>query len=670
MGAFLILFGLVSGIFVSGSGAIDSSVVAGLFALAMLGYAIKMKKALFFLVGFAVGLLLGFIPIGPFSGQLDAVGLVIASKKNYVIVLSGFKRIYVPIKNHTYQLFDFIYVHGNMEEAKFATYESRFDFSLYLHRSGVATMVENAKVEYRFGFPIRFRELEQRFLSKLSSNSSSFYRSLLFNVNDHEGEVYELASGLGLFHLLSASGILFQLLLRLIKRLLYPFELRFPTHIAIAAFALLFLPIGLAKPGILRVIFIQVGEAILKIRKKEMDRWTLTSLVGILIIAVNPYLAMQSGYLLSFGIVYFLRLSSVVLSRFTKFHKKWITMLFVYAFLFLFLSSQGEIHLFALPFGLILTPFVFVAYILGYFGFFLNPVPGVLNGCTDVVLGLLRLFDKADLSLFLPFGGPILVAIYYPLLIGCLYLCELGDFKKASVIAFTSIFIAGVSLCPFPYLCSSQISFINVGQGDAILLRDHDKVVLLDTGGIRSFDLAQESLIPYLKKQRIYHIDAVIASHHDYDHIGAYENLNAHFDVRSFYDDPTQFPVDIGIMHFENLNDFGFDEENDRSLVFRVFFMNKIWMLTGDASTTVEEAILSRYSDLDCDILKLGHHGSNTSTSGAWLDALTPETAIISVGYNNRYGHPNQEVLDRLNERNIQIRRTDIEGTITYTQFG
>ena len=84
----------------------------------------------------------------------------------------------------------------------------------------------------------------------------------------------------------------------------------------------------------------------------------------------------------------------------------------------------------------------------------------------------------------------------------------------------------------------------------------------------------------------------------------------------------------------------------------------------------MEAKIIEDHPELDCDILKAGHHGSPTSTSAAFLDTVTPEVAIISCGVNNKYGHPNDDVLERLKQRNIQIRRTDIEGTITYTYWG
>ena len=97
--------------------------------------------------------------------------------------------------------------------------------------------------------------------------------------------------------------------------------------------------------------------------------------------------------------------------------------------------------------------------------------------------------------------------------------------------------------------------------------------------------------------------------------------------------------------------------------------MDKVFLFTGDAPVEVEKKILEDNPNLTCDVLKVGHHGSNTSTSEEWLDALKPKEAVISVGYQNKYGHPNKEVVERLEKRNILIRRTDLEGTVTYARW-
>jgi competence protein ComEC len=222
---------------------------------------------------------------------------------------------------------------------------------------------------------------------------------------------------------------------------------------------------------------------------------------------------------------------------------------------------------------------------------------------------------------------------------------------------------------PFYDSVSQEVSFINVGQGDAILIRDGLATVMIDTGGSLSFDLAREVDIPFLRKERIFAIDCLIASHGDYDHIGAASSLIDNYWVKKYIDDASDFPLTVGRMKFENLNVFGGSEENEESLVLTLDFMGKKWLFTGDAPSSIETKILQDNPDLNIDVLKVGHHGSKSSSSEAFLKAISPEVAIISVGKKNSYGHPDEETLKRFQDLGIPVRRTDMEGTISFAQF-
>ncbi|MCF0117788.1 MAG: MBL fold metallo-hydrolase [Bacilli bacterium] len=211
--------------------------------------------------------------------------------------------------------------------------------------------------------------------------------------------------------------------------------------------------------------------------------------------------------------------------------------------------------------------------------------------------------------------------------------------------------------------------FINVGQGDSILIQNKNNIVLIDTGGVNNIDLASETLIPFMRSKQINHIDALITTHNDSDHCGAALSLMENFPVYNYLPNKDQFPYQIGEIYLKNINTYSFTEDNDNSLVFNLDFMNKKWLLMGDASTLVEKRLIENNIDIDCDILKVGHHGSKTSTSEAFIKAASPQEAIISVGAKNYYGHPSESVIDLLAKYNVTIRRTDIEGTISYTKF-
>ena len=210
-----------------------------------------------------------------------------------------------------------------------------------------------------------------------------------------------------------------------------------------------------------------------------------------------------------------------------------------------------------------------------------------------------------------------------------------------------------------------SVNFINVGQGDSILIRDRNTNVLIDTGGLKYKDLATSSLINYFKKKEVYKLDAVIITHNDFDHNGALNSLITYFPVKQVLTSYDEFPYKIGNLLFENFNIYNFSDSNDRSLVLMLNFYGNKFLFMGDASKDVEEVIMKDFN-VDADYIKLGHHGSKTSTGEEFIRAVSPKEAIISCGLNNYYGHPNKEVLDILEKEDIKIRRTDLEGTISY----
>ncbi len=224
---------------------------------------------------------------------------------------------------------------------------------------------------------------------------------------------------------------------------------------------------------------------------------------------------------------------------------------------------------------------------------------------------------------------------------------------------------------PINNLLSESITFINVGQGDSCLIQKGTTSVLIDTGGSIYTDIATQTLIPYFKKNRIYDLDFVITTHGDFDHSGALDSLKENFYVKKVITDHSAFPINVGGINLTNYNLHidELEEENDKSLVIGFNLMHKDFLIMGDAPIGVEKNIIKEFPNLQCDILKLGHHGSKTSSCDEFIKFTTPEMAIISCGKNNKYGHPNQEVLHILKRNNVPYRRTDEEGSIRYSNY-
>ena len=244
-----------------------------------------------------------------------------------------------------------------------------------------------------------------------------------------------------------------------------------------------------------------------------------------------------------------------------------------------------------------------------------------------------------------------------------------------------------------------KVTVIDVGQGDSIFIKlpNNSSNVLIDTGGIvnytneewkiknKGYSIAKDRIIPYLKSNGINKLDTLILTHGDYDHMGEAINLIDSFKVNKVifncgdYNDLEQELIrkldDAGIRYyscikklsvgkykFNFLNTKIYNNENDNSSVIYFNYNNNKFLFMGDASKNREKDILDIYNLGSIDFLKIGHHGSDTSTSNEFIDNIEPKYSLISVGKNNRYGHPKKNVLDVLNKSKIY--RTDQDGSI------
>lgn len=232
---------------------------------------------------------------------------------------------------------------------------------------------------------------------------------------------------------------------------------------------------------------------------------------------------------------------------------------------------------------------------------------------------------------------------------------------------------------------------IDVGQGDSILIRLIGNDILVDTGGVlkyetefekaNEFDIGGDLLLPYFKSKGIDNIDYLFITHGDADHIGGAFELAKNMKIKTIFLNGNINHLEekllkynhkilkkgdilnISNINFHVLNPMYDTNENDSSIVLYFNINGYNILLTGDASKSIEEAMIKEH-DIDVDILKLGHHGSKTSTSETLISKTKPKYGIISVGENNRFKHPNKEVLDILNKYDVEIFRTDIDGSI------
>ena len=350
-----------------------------------------------------------------------------------------------------------------------------------------------------------------------------------------------------------------------------------------------------------------------------------------------------------------------------------ISLLFYYEYNFLSIIY----NIFFIPFiTIVVYPLALLTVLFPFVGLLFDFIISLMEQIVLLFKGINILRICLSLNLFE-------VLIYYLLLFFYLN-------KGRKNLLFLIIYISFIA---FFYLFdnSSYIYFFDVGQGDSafIITPYRKETILIDTGGDQNnLDYhVSNNILTFFKSKNISKISYLVLTHGDYDHMGEAINLVNNFKVEKvifncgpyndleqelikvldkkhikYYSCIKELNIDNNKLYFLQTKEY--DNENDNSNVIYTELNGYKFMFMGDASTTTEKEILNKYNLPDIDVLKVGHHGSKTSSGKDFINEINPKYSIISVGKNNRYGHPNREVLNNLN--NSKIYRTDIDGSIMF----
>ncbi len=238
------------------------------------------------------------------------------------------------------------------------------------------------------------------------------------------------------------------------------------------------------------------------------------------------------------------------------------------------------------------------------------------------------------------------------------------------------------------------VHFVDVGQGDCILIESGGKTMLIDAGENGN----EEAVFAYLKQQKVESFDYIVATHPHSDHIGGMYEVMSDYPVKNVImprlsknNTPTTVTYEkmlkaakasdakviaavpgniysLGGAEFQILAPFKQDENmNNMSVAVKLTYQGRSFLFTGDAETDVEEQMLGSEYDLSADVFKLGHHGSTTSNSEEFLRAVNPDYAVICCGEDNSYGHPHREIMDLVYDMELSVYRTDKDGSVVFT---
>lgn len=560
------------------------------------------------------------------------------------------------------------------------TIPNTFNYQKYLYNNGIYKVGTVNKIEVIKKNNNILNNLKSSLSKKVSFNS---YLKL-FILGDKKGvdDSYNYYKDIGVAHLLAISGMHVGVFVSIMRKILF-FLSKKSQNKFISIVLLFYAFITGFTASILRVVVFFIINSINKDYDFKLSRMKVFLLSLYLLILINPFFITNVGFLYSFACFF----TMIIINKYL--HKNYFKNLVIITFymtlftLPITVSLNYEINIMVFVSNFLLIPFV--SYILFPFALvtvlfkFLNPIFTFLTFIMEKVAYYLSIVNFT--KIIIPKASIVFIIIYYILLISFIY------FNKKRYLVFLINLIIIIKIVPF-FNTFANIIFLDVSQGDSMLYitKNQSKVYMFDTGGVRNKSVSDNSLM-YLKSLGISKIDYLILTHGDFDHMGDAINLVENFKVEKvifncgvfndleqelikeldkkkikYYSCIKKLNIDNNKLYFLQTKEY--DNENDNSNVIYFKYGTFKFLFMGDAGIEKEKDILEKYNISDVYVLKVGHHGSKTSSDKKFIDEIKPKYSIISVGKNNRYGHPNKEVLNNLKQSKVY--RTDQDGSILF----
>ena len=517
-------------------------------------------------------------------------------------------------------------------------------------------------------------------------DSLGYIKSLVLGINDIDEEIDNIYKVNGIMHLFAISGmhisLLSSLLLKLLKKFIKNNDL---IMIVIIIFLILYSMLIGFTPSVTRSLYMYILLNINKRFKLNISNLKIIILVIIIMILYNPFYIYDIGFLYSISTSLGLIIYSKSINKSNKIISLFKISLIANIFsLPITINNNYQINILTLIINILVVPLVsYIIYPLCLLTLFIPLIYSILKIGIIILELISKLFYKIKfLIIIMPkMNIAIIITYYFFLLLIIKYNKRIFKLFLFLVLIFNK----------YSYLFDNNayIYFFDVGQGDSSLIvsSKHKEVILIDTGGLFANYYPIENIINFLKSIGITKINYLILTHGDYDHMGYssylinnYKVKNVIFNNGTFNDLELEL-IDIlykkNITYYQSLeylniansklyflNKEIYNNENDNSSVLYLKLSNYKFIFMGDASIDVENKLIKTYSLNDIDVLKVGHHGSKTSSSKDFINYINPKYSIISVGKNNLFGHPNKEVLKILEQS--EIFRTDKNGSIEF----
>ena len=600
----------------------------------------------------------------------------IKEKKKYRIIIYD---------NINYKLGDKILVEGKFYTPSNNTVFNIFNYRKYLLSKNIDTIINPYKIELIEKNKNIFFKLKNIIDEHINDYKSSSYLKafLLGDLGNIKEDIKENYQSIGISHLMAISGMHVSIIILIINFFVKKSKNKNTIVFLFLVFYLFLTNYSISLKRVILFILLKHLNNKLNLNISSIMIHILTVFILLLI---NSFYIYNVGFLFSTIITFFIILSRNIIKRLNSYIKK-LAVISLISFLSsipILTLNFFKINLASVFFNILFVPFIsFIVFPLSIITFifpFLDSVffffITLLENIT-LILGRLNIFN-------IVISKPtfIFIILYYISLFLAIKL------DKRFIIIFVIVFILNINSNFFRN--NLEITFLDVGQGDcSIIILPKGKTILIDTGGSYNDEgkISKNKIIPYLNSNGISSIEYLIITHGDFDHMGEAINLVNNFKIEKvifncgefndlekelikilnkkkipYYSCVKELYVDSNKLYFLQTKEY--DNENDNSNVIYTDIDGYKFMFMGDAGVEVEENLIEKYNLQDIDVLKVGHHGSKTSSSKYFIDSINPKYSLISVGKNNRYGHPNDSVLDIL--KDSKVYRTDLDGSIMF----
>ena len=603
-------------------------------------------------------------------------------------------------KNENYsnlKIGSIIKVEGKLDYPKKNTNFNLFNYKNYLLSEKIYFVLTANKITYIKDTDNIFFKAKNLLINYINNFKTKdyLYTFILGNTSLLEQDTKESFHNNGISHLFAVSGMHITLISTLLMYLLKKITKNHDISYIITIFILLFYTfITNFSSSILRAFLLFLLIYINKKFKFNLKTIEIIMLILLILLMYNPFYIYSIGFKFTFIISIILILFSKKINNFKNYFSKLLMTSLISFFISLpiVINNFFEINLISPLLNLIFVPFISI--IIFPFSLISLIFPFLDNTFYIIVKFMenISIYINNTLSINIIIGkmNLIMIVIYYLLTLICLNKVLVKKYIYVLPIITLILIYSNINY----FNKNLIVTMLDVGQGDSLMIAfpNNKGNILIDTGGIVNFtktnyEISTSTIIPYLKSIGIKKINYLVLTHGDFDHMGEAVNLVNGFKVEQvvfncgefndlekelikvlnqkkikYYSCVKELNIDNNKLYF--LQTKKYDNENDNSNVIYTELNGYKFMFMGDAGVDKEKDILDKYNLSNVDVLKVGHHGSKTSSSKEFIDEINPKYGIISVGKNNRYGHPNKEVLNNL--ENSKIYRTDQDGSIMF----